>query len=292
MFRIISSLCFFLLVTSAFAEDIKPKFGWPTTGKVFVREKTLKDGNRAVTSYNLAFKKVEEKLHVTYTDYSFLTINGEDVRGHPDIKKVEKLSAQGMPVFIVTTAGHFTELGNYQSLVIAMNAVSKDKEEVNKMMATPQFKKAMAAKAGEQWFIWSEAWSAVSIQGDNAVMNVPTGFLLFDNYNPSTSKVELLGKCSRTPKCYEVAITMNLSAADGSRMIGTATDKTPGGKMTPQGAAVQKTIKAKIDFDTLRPFEVSTRSVGKVKLDGKEKEVVEEHEYFFDWPATQASTGA
>lgn len=203
-----------LMSSAAFSQtgDIQPKFAWPTSGKVMVKEKTLKKGNRAVTTYTLNFKQNGDKLHISYADFHFLTLNGipaSDPR-LADIKKVEKMTANGLPEFVVTRDGHFVELGNFETLAAAMVPMAKDKDSIQQFLANPQARKAISAKAGELWFDWVEFWSAVSIKNDKPVVSVPTGFMLFDAYNPASSKVEYLGKCSRSKTCIELSYIHHL----------------------------------------------------------------------------------
>jgi len=282
------SLVLGLFSSVAFSQtgDIQPKFGWPTSGKVMVKEKTLKKGNRAVTTYTLNFKQNGDKLHISYANFHFLTLNGipaSDPR-LADIKKIEKLTANGLPEFVVTRDGHFVELGNFDSLAAAMTPMAKDKESMKQFLANPQARKAITAKAGELWFDWVDFWSAVSLKNDKPVVSVPTGFMLFDAYNPAASKVEFLGKCSRSKTCVELSHTSNISGADGAQLMQKGMAKVGSKAALPQSAAVQKFTKVKIDYATLKPYEVLTRTSATIVQDQKTVDGVEEHEYFFDWP--------
>jgi hypothetical protein len=274
--------------SAAFSQtaDIQPKFAWPTSGKVMVKEKTLKKGNRAVTTYTLNFKQNGDKLHISYADFHFLTLNGipaSDPR-LADIKKVEKMTANGLPEFVVTRDGHFVELGNFETLAAAMVPMAKDKDSIQQFLANPQARKAISAKAGELWFDWAEFWSAVSIKNDKPLVTVPTGFMLFDAYNPASSKVEYLGKCSRSKTCIELSLTSTISGPDGAQLMQKGMSSIGAKAALPQSAAVKKFTKVKIDSTTLKPYEVLTRTSATIVQDQKSADAVEEHEYFFDWP--------
>jgi hypothetical protein len=282
------AISFYLVSSVAFSQDgeIHPKFAWPASGKVTVKEKALKKGNRAVTTYHLNFKQTADKLHIQYSDFRFLTLNGIPA-GDPrlaDIKKVEKMVAGGLPEFVVSREGHFIDLGNLDALAAAMLPMAKDKESVKQVLANPQAKKAITAKAGELWFDWVDFWSAVSLQNGKPVVNVPTGFILFDSYNPASSKVEYLGKCPRSPSCIELSLTMNISGSDGAQLMKKGMSDIGAKVATPQSAAIKKFTKVKIDYATLKPFEVLTRTSATIVQDQKTVDAVEEHEYFFDWP--------
>ncbi len=112
-------------------------------------------------------------------------------------------------------------------------------------------------------------------------MNVPKGFRLLDIFNPGKSTAKFIRKCSRSKSCVELVVESSLNRKDGAALIQQGVEKLKGKPINPQSFRVTKTFKTKIDLDTLKPFEASTRTAGRVDIDGKAQDFVEEHEHFY-----------
>jgi hypothetical protein len=89
---------------------------------------------------------------------------------------------------------------------------------------------------------------------------------------------------SRFKTCVELSLTSSISGANGAQLMQKGMANVGSKAALPQSAAVQKFTKVKIDYATLRPYEVLTRTSATIVQDQKSVDAVEEHEYFFDWP--------
>ncbi len=129
MIKSLITLSLYLLSVVAQAEELKPKFAWPTSGKVRVREKTIKKGNRAVTSYDLVLKSEGDKFRIVYTNFKFLLVNGippTDPR-LAQLKVIEKSMVNSLPELLISNDGHYLDLANFDAIVNGVAAVAKDK---------------------------------------------------------------------------------------------------------------------------------------------------------------------
>lgn len=279
-FSAIAYLCF---SSSSFAADISPSFSWPSSGSVDVKEKTLKGGNQAITSYKLVWKTVDGKMLLSYKDFKFVSINSEPATD-PKFREIEKITSHSLPQLVIDKDGHFVEALNIEATLAATGSFAKDKEGFKKVAANPAVKRALNVKIGELWFAWSELWSMVTIKGDKAKFNQTTGFFMLDAYKPSANEIEYYGPCTYSPKCAEMYLESKISGDSATTLLGEGLASVSAtNKVNPQDVSINQSFSGKIDMATLRPYEVAVTKDSNMKLNGRAVSVREVHTYVFNW---------
>jgi hypothetical protein len=139
-------------------------------------------------------------------------------------------------------------------------------------------------KSGEYWLSWTELWSSVVVSKGVASSVYLPGFRLLDIFKPAHYQYTFHGPCAKSKQCIDISATFKLSEQDGADLVREGTSTFAKKPIKPQSVPITQTFRTKIDYATLKPYEVLSRMESKITLDSKEKDVLEEHEYFFDWP--------
>lgn len=271
------------LSVSSKAADFSPKFRWPDSGAIGVKEKVIKNGNVAVMAYKIQWQTSNGTKTFSYSDFRFISLNGLTKFGQ-DIEKIERAAAKALPVFTVDKDGHFLEMKNMDQAIAATASLGKNKGEIVKLFSRPEVRRALGAKLSEIWFDLSEAWGFITVKGDKATFQQVAGFALFDAYAPSGLKASYQGSCDYSESCARLTLELELQDKTAelikSALAGT---KLPLLQAPMSDMKIKKEMQANIDSNTLRPYDVIVKKTTTVKVDGRSVSSDEQHTYVFSW---------
>lgn len=284
-------LCTLFALSSLNAQAVELPFNWGVS-KAIVKEISEKNGNTAELRYRIDLSKSGEKYLLSYSDFEFVSLNGEPLS--QELREAFKARnfEQAFPRIIVNSKGEPEEIVDFENFIKNAGVLISKKEEFTKFAQNSEVAKALYIKAFEVWCVWSCNWANQS--------------LLVNKPKVEFSEIDLLGmklpqKTTLTyfenqadPKLGRLLFTSEISNS-GDNLSGLSnvinnvnksfnkpelrTDELKNTKVNKK-----TTVDATIELSTLRPMDVAfITEISVSEAASQPKTKLEKRRYQFEW---------
>jgi hypothetical protein len=290
-----------LVAAAAPAGAERLTFGWPVPAHVRVTERVKKSDEGATLAYDVDVKRAADgkNLVVSLTRFEFVAVDGADVKD-PVVK--EQLqpalnAAAALPSLLISPEGRFLDIGDLDKVIdrmVDMEDPGERREQLRKMMKSPQMIALLKQRSGEFWRVWAGMWSGMSLRpGETAksTMAIPAG------------GIEMPGTVSHRGGVDGGLVRIEYHAAFDGKSGGRALQDLFGDTLRALGRDAGIDVGTHVDevhFElgaetvtdprTLKPKTAAYKRDVSLAAGGKTKRQVESHDYAFDWgPAAAAA---
>jgi hypothetical protein len=261
--------------------NLNPKFAWPETGSVRVRERLFKYDKQTGRSYILTWKEKGDKIQFSMKDFKFHAFNGRNVEGDQgkQLRQIESTVSETLPQFLVTRQGRYIGLENLDT---ALRKAS-DLMSYEEVTTDPRFRSAVEDDNHMLWLRMAGLWAVLPIEAGKPVWHASSATWLPKSFPMANAMVSFLGRCQRAKNCVRLLLETKKTGPEADPLLQIALERKLGLSAHEVQLTVDESVLVDIDYDTLKPFEISKRKVATVKKADKSMEIVEEHGIFFDW---------
>jgi hypothetical protein len=279
------------------------RFAWPVPSRVVVTERVHKQGTWATIRYDAQLAAHPGgKLALKLTNFSLVDLAGQIIPDAATRKKLEKAVKAGsmMPTIILSRDGQFETIGDTtavaQAVIAASDAPPKQRQQLAKLMKSPQVRASMQARASEFWTLWVGMWAGGELQpGRPREMTVetplPDGTTL---EQPMTAAHQgIAGPPGHVRLSFETRLDGRANSDRMKRYIGAFLQQVSVELTQPlppeaiEDVAMAASGEIVTDPSTLRPAQARSQRKIVLKLKGEPpRTLVQAHEYTFDWAAT------
>ena len=275
------------------------KFAWPLPCRVRVTEKALKRGRETTTSYLIGLTKEGDagdvRLHLSA--FEILVLAGRPA-SDPDIAP---LVAQALPMtkaipdLLLSSEGRVKDVIDIQKAIdqafsemeaVATEAQKKEIAARRAQLSTAEAKQYMNRSAREFWDAWVGNWIGMTVSEAEPLLTThvivgPDG-TAFDA--PATVKRTSVKEGAQLFLEAKLEGEQARQALEGwvKKMTEASNQAPPDGFFT--GLEAAERVVAVTDPATLKPLRVSRELTSAIRRkNGQDTEVVERHDYTFDW---------
>lgn len=279
------------------------RFAWPVPGKVTVTERVQKKGTAATIRYDVILAPKEKgRIALQLTNFQLLDLGGQPLPAKGPVRKqIEEAvkAASALPTMFLSKDGELEEIGDLRPVIAAAVAASKtsgkERQQLTKLMQSPQVKAAMQQRAAEFWNLWVGMWAGGELEPERPRQ------LTLDTPLPNGSVLQqpltiVHNGIAGPPGHVRVSYETRLEGPANRQMLKAMVD----GMLREAGAAAGQPVPAELiediamvgsgdlitDPSTLRPAYARSQRRLIVTMKGQPPQtLLEAHEYTFDWTA-------
>lgn len=282
------------------------KFNWPIPGIVGVSETVLKKGKTAKIHYDLSWQKdeKEDQINLKYQNFEILELDGVDLskkeNQQTNQKVIDMMTAveSSMPTIIIGMNGEAKDVvGLDETIDRALELLpSKSPEELKSLkefLKSPQMQNQIKQKSLEVWRLWVETWlNCAPEEGKEGSLDVeiPVGAATF----LSKVKVKNLGESKEFPGCVKFVADGSFEGEEARKqfaemMVQLASrvpqkeGVKPFSKDMVQEVSRATHLEVVINPKTAQPQTATAHSDIHLKINDKDRDSVEHHDYVFEW---------
>ncbi|MDI1444330.1 hypothetical protein [Polyangium sp. 6x1] len=273
-------------------------FGWKVPCRVPVEQLSDKKGTTARLRYMLSVKPgADGNLDLTFSDFQFLELNGQDITG-PELQKQlapALAMTSAMPSLIVSREGEYLGVRGLDEMIeriLAMPSFNKDPKiapKVAAMMRSPAIKASLEAKMGDYWNGWVGAWNGLSL-APGASREDDDSIEVGDEEIPTRVRVENHGPVDGAKKLVRLSLVSTMSGTSASAGLAAFTRSLMRGAGTDLSKnlnveRVNRVITLDVETDpaTLRPRRARYVMELEMMVNGQMSASRETREERFDW---------
>ncbi len=282
------------------------KFKWPTPGTVSVSETVLKKGKTAKIHYDIAWQKgeKEDQINLKYHNFKILELDGMDLSKEENQKTNQKVIdmmtavESSMPTLVIGADGEAKDVVGLdetidRALELMPSKSPEDLKLLKEFLKSPQMENQIKQKSLEVWRLWVETWlECAPAEGKEGLLDVeiPVGAATFI----SKVKVKNLGESKEYPGCFKFVADGSFEGEEARKqfaemmvqLVSRIPQKEgvkPFSKDMVQEVSRSTHLEVVINPKTAQPQTASAHSDIHLKIDDKNKDSVEHHDYVFEW---------